>query len=328
MLATIILKPFHHLGKENIAICFTDCALTKSIRQIRGIRWFQARKCWYLPLSKENYDLIKQKVEGIATIETTELRQYLEQRRGAGGLINQAHISRKRTTLFIAYHVCPENIEAFSQFQTLIQIKGYSPNTLRTYSDAFYQLLRLLGSVSINSLSKDNIQAYLLWLIKNKGCSESHVHTVVNALKFYFEKVENRPKEFFDLPRPKKPQKLPSILGETEVERLFKTVKNLKHQALLMTAYSAGLRVSELVNLQIRDVDSVRMMIHIHSGKGKKDRMVTLSRILVTVLRNYYKLYKPKEFLFEGEKGRPYSTRSAQMILHRAKGRGRHSEER
>ena len=160
----------------------------------------------------------------------------------------------------------------------------------------------------------------MLWLLKWKRYSYTHLHTTINALKFYFEQVEGRAKEFYDLPRPQKPLKLPPVMGEEEVVQLIQKTKNLKHQALLLTAYSAGLRVSELVALKIRDIDSGRMLVHIHEGKGGKDRMVQLSEVLLETLRAYYKQYKPTVYLFEGDRrGEPYSTRSAQKVIKRAK---------
>lgn len=198
----------------------------------------------------------------------------------------------------------------------MLQLKGYSPNTFRVYFNEFHCLLRLLGAVSVNDLTKDHIMSYLLWLIKKKKYSETHVHTAVNAIKFYFEQVEKRPREFHDLPRPKKPLKLPSILAEEEIVSLINNTGNLKHKAVLMTAYSAGLRVSELVRLKIAHIDSKRMMILIEQGKGKKDRMMPLSQRLLETLRLYFKKYRPKVYLFEGDKlGEPINTRTAQRVL-------------
>ena len=127
--------------------------------------------------------------------------------------------------------------------------------------------------------------------MKEKGCSETKVHTAVNAIKFYFEHVLEREKELYDLPRPKKPFKLPSILAEEEVVEIIKNIQNIKHKTMIMAAYSAGLRVSEIVSLKIKNIDNKRMMIHIQGAKGKKDRMVPLSNILLTMLRKYYKEY-------------------------------------
>ena len=126
-------------------------------------------------------------------------------------------------------------------------------------------------------------------------------------------------KEFYDLPRPKKRLKLPSILSEEEIIALIQKTRNLKHRALLMAAYSSGLRVSELVSLKIRDVDSKRMLLHVREAKGGKDRMVPLSQKLLITLSAYVSAYKPKEYLFEGEGNKAYSSRSAQEVLKEAK---------
>ncbi|RYZ27474.1 MAG: integrase [Sphingobacteriales bacterium] len=215
--------------------------------------------------------------------------------------------------------LCPDNLEAFSRFSEMMKLKGYSPNTQRTYSTEFHYFLRMLGETPAANLAKDEVQGYLLVLLQEKGYSEAHLHTAVNALKFFYEKVEGREKEFYDLPRPKKALTLPNVLAEEEVISLIKGASNLKHRTLLMTAYSAGLRVSELVHLKIADIDSKRMLIHVRRGKGKKDRFVGLSAKLLEVLRDYFKEYKPKEYLFEGEGGGPYSARSAQQVLQAAK---------
>ncbi|RYD96039.1 MAG: integrase, partial [Sphingobacteriales bacterium] len=151
--------------------------------------------------------------------------------------------------------------------------------------------------------------------------SDLHVHMAVNALKFYFEQVEGRVKEFYDLPRPKKAQTLPQVLAPEEVERLILREPNLKHRALLMTAYSAGLRVSELVRLRFADIDRARMVLYVRLGKGKKDRMVPLSPVLLKLLEEYVRAYRPREYVFEGEGGGPYSARSAQLVLQAAKRR-------
>ncbi|RPD45180.1 tyrosine-type recombinase/integrase [Paracnuella aquatica] len=262
---------------------------------------------------------IKDTLHGIATLEATPLKQYLEQRRAVQPMINGEQLSKQRVQIILEHPLSPENLHALTRLQAMIQLKGYSHNTLQSYSNEFHLLLRLLGRVYVSDLTKDHIQSYLLWLIQKKGYSETHVHMAVNALKFYFEQVEGRGREFYDLPRPKKPSKLLQILAEEEVVSLLMKTGNLKHRALLMTSYSAGLRVRELVNLKVLDIDSKRMMVHIRCGKGKKNRMVPLSRVLLQTLRAYFVAHRPKVYLFEGDRGGAYSTRSAQKVLHQAK---------
>jgi site-specific recombinase XerD len=141
----------------------------------------------------------------------------------------------------------------------------------------------------------------------------------MNALKFYFEQVLYQPKMFLEIPRPKKPFKLPTVHSEAEIKRMLKVTDNVKHRTMLMTAYAGGLRISEIVNLRIRDIDSVRMVIYVRGAKGKKDRQVSLSTVLLEQLRRYFKLYKPKGWLFEGSGGDAYSTRSLQQVFQSAK---------
>jgi len=129
-------------------------------------------------------------------------------------------------------------------------------------------------------------------------------------------------KFFWEIPRPKKPQQLPKLLNEEEIRKLFNALKNKKHKAMLFTAYSAGLRVSEIVNLKIADIDSKRMQIFIDRGKGKKDRYVNLSLVLLDILRNYVKSYKPapRVHLFESEQTlQAYPVRTVQQIFSNAK---------
>jgi site-specific recombinase XerD len=325
MLPAIHLEPAFYRGEEVILLCYSKCPTIENIvKTIKGIKWHLLRSCWYLPLHKESYTQLKEKVGSVATIDAATLKKYLIQRKAVQPLVSHNRLTRQRALQLLKHPLNEANLLAFSRFQALLQLKGYSPNTFRTYATEFHCLLRLLGSVNVNDFTKEHIQSYLLWLIKKKGYSEVQVHTAVNALKFYFEQVEKRGREFYDLPRPKKKEQLPSILAEAEVVTLLQKTVNLKHKTLLMTAYSAGLRVSELVSLKVKDIDSQRMLIHVRQGKGKKDRMVPLSQKLLEVLRSYHKAYRPKIYLFEGnEPATPYSTRSAQEVLKVAKQKAR-----
>ena len=115
--------------------------------------------------------------------------------------------------------------------------------------------------------------------------------------------------------RPKKEKTLPVVLSDEEILLILRSVSNLKHKAILMVIYSAGLRISECINLKIKDIDSNRMQIRVEQSKGKKDRYTLLSTKTLLILRDYFKTYRPKEFLFEGQDGGCYSTRSIQNIF-------------
>lgn len=299
----------------------SDRSFELEIRKLSGVKWSQLHESWYLPLNRDSYDTLIKLLKGVAEIDAADLKNYLQQKNALSPIPANKVISKVRAEILIQYPLCAENLDAFKRFREKIILKGYSPKTLKTYSNEFHYLLRMLDKEPVSSLTKEHVQSYLLWLIRNRRYSEAHIHTAVNALKFYFEQVEGRGTEFYDLPRPKKPQKLPSVLAEEEIISLIRETANLKHRALLMAAYSAGLRVSELVGLELRDIDSKRMMLHIRMAKGKKDRMVPLSKVLLETLRMYFKVYRPKKYLFEGAEGGRYSERSAQQILAEAKKR-------
>jgi integrase/recombinase XerD len=215
-----------------------------------------------------------------------------------------------------------ENLAALQKFVEQLKLKAYSPSTIKTYRNEFLQLLQLLGNKPVNELTPDDLRRYFLYCFEKLKLTENTLHSRINAIKFYFEQVLKREKFFWEIPRPKKRSQLPKVLNEKELERMFGAIGNIKHKALLFTAYSAGLRVSEVVGLKISNVDSNRMQICIESSKGKKDRYVGLSILLVDVLRAYLKRIKPRPvtYLFEGERaGMPYTSRSAQLIFHQAR---------
>jgi site-specific recombinase XerD len=138
---------------------------------------------------------------------------------------------------------------------------------------------------------------------------------MINAIKFFYENLLSRPKEVYDLPRAKKPHQLPSVFSESEILSIINATDNLKHKTMLCLAYASGLRISEITNMKIRDIDSKRMVITIRQSKGRKDRQVMLSDKLLVMLRSYYKEYKPKKWLFEGQYGEQYSTRSISKVM-------------
>jgi site-specific recombinase XerD len=321
MIPLIILRPFHYRSEEALGLDLNGHAeLEQMVRKLSAIRWCGDKGWWYLPLSRENFERIKDFVSPLARLDARWLRLYLEQRHIAKeAQLHGRKVSPKRVGQFLTTPLCPENQVALRRYTELLALKAYSQTTCRTYTTTFYTLLRILGKVPVASLTKERVQAYLLWLLREKGYSEANLHTTINALKFYFEQVEGRGREFYDLPRPKKPFKLPSILSEQEMILLIQKTANVKHRALLLTAYSAGLRVSELVTLKLSNIDSHRMLIHLHGAKGKRDRMVPLSQKLLETLRSYFLVYQPRVYLFETEPGKPYNAHYAQAVLKEAK---------
>jgi site-specific recombinase XerD len=217
-----------------------------------------------------------------------------------------------------------ENTDVIKEMRKMLVLKGYSSNTIQTYLNEMSQFLKIIKEVPASSFSAERIKDYLQFCLEKQGVSENTLHSRINALKFYYEQVLGRERLFWQIPRPKKPLLLPKLLNEKELARLFNALTNRKHKAMLFTVYSAGLRVSELAELKISDIDSQRMQILIRKAKGKKDRYVNLSPVLLDILRSYISVYKPRPrlYLFESDQtNTAYPTRTVQQIFSNARQR-------
>jgi len=163
------------------------------------------------------------------------------------------------------------------------------------------------------------VRDYLLYEIEDRRLSAGTISQIINSLRFLFVEVYKRPFEIGVIERPKRGSKLPVVLSLEEVRAILEGLGNLKHRVMLMLVYSAGLRVGEVVKLKPEDIDSGRKMIHVQSGKGRKDRYTLLSDVVLEYLRMYWKAYKPRTWLFEGQiPTEPYSVRSAERVFENA----------
>ncbi|MBE0516025.1 MAG: tyrosine-type recombinase/integrase [Methanophagales archaeon] len=170
-------------------------------------------------------------------------------------------------------------------------------------------------------VTNENIRDYLYYLANDREASTSTLNIAINALKFYYGEVLKR-RFVYEIKRPKKDKKLPVVLSQEEVFQIFSAVNNIKHKAILMLTYSAGLRVSEVVKLKLEDIDAERKLIHIKGAKGRKDRYTMLSDVALEALREYQEKYKPEKWLFIGmEPGMHVSTRTVQAIFEQACGK-------
>jgi site-specific recombinase XerD len=199
-----------------------------------------------------------------------------------------------------------------------MELKGYSPKTIKNYIYNVSNFAKFYNK-SPELLEEKEIRNYLHYCIMEKKLSEGTVNYINAGIKFFYTKTLNRSWNIDIIPRIKEPRKLPAILSPQEIKSIFDATENLKHKAILMTIYSAGLRVSEVCNLKITDIDSNNMQILIRQGKGKKDRYSLLSKSNLEILREYWKRYQPKEYLFSG-KGRTdaITPRSVQKMLEKS----------
>lgn len=170
----------------------------------------------------------------------------------------------------------------------------------------------------MSTVTHEDLERFNYERILSRKLSAPYQNQVINALKLYFRRFQSKHFDPDKIERPKEGTKLPTILNLKEVERLLLCTHNFKHRTMLMLIYSCGLRRGELLGLQIRDIDSKRMLIHIRSSKGNKDRMVPLSNKMLKQLRQYYRAYRPKTLLFEGADGGTYGATSLQKVFKRS----------
>lgn len=203
------------------------------------------------------------------------------------------------------------------EYISLLQTKRYSANTARAYTTLFAAFRNRFEDKKLTEINEVDIRQYMQEIV-DKGMSPSYQNQAINAIKFYYEQVLDMPQRFYEIERPVKERKLPLVLSEEEVARMIRVTTNLKHKAILVTIYSCGLRLSELLDLKITDIESDRGVIRIRDGKGKKDRTTILSELTLELLRRYYKLFRPSSYLFEGVNGSRYAAKSVQNIIKKA----------
>ena len=194
-------------------------------------------------------------------------------------------------------------------------VRNYSPCTIRTYISLLAQL-SIYYQCSPEHLSLSQIKRYLYYCVNEKGLANSSINQIISAVKILFQDVLQREWEPLKIKRPRKEKKLPVVFSKEEISLLLRSVFNIKHKAILSTAYATGMRLSELRMLVFSDIDADRMQIHVRSGKGKKSRMTLLSERLLEQLREYYKIFRPRNYLFEGAtRGEPISARTIQQVF-------------
>jgi integrase/recombinase XerD len=198
-------------------------------------------------------------------------------------------------------------------------VRGMADRTRETYLRAVTGLARHYQR-SPDQISDDEVQAYVLHLIRDRQRPWSTRNITVNALRFLYHTTLQRDRTTFCVPSPRQPGTLPAILSREEIERLIAHAANPKHRTMLLTIYAAGLRLNEALHLRVTDIDSARMTIRVEQGKGRKDRYTVLSRRLLETLRTYWTTARPSTWLFPSqETGRPLHPTALQKAYHVAK---------
>ena len=274
-------KLITHKAEKRIAVTFErNQELIDRFKKLDGAKWSTTLKTWHLPDTEEYRQRFKISFQKQLPTETQQ------------------------------------QIETFMQW---LRSKRYSDSTIKTYREAIRIFLQFFSEKALNEIENEDIIIFNNdYILKNK-LSASYQNQMVNAVKLFFQTVENRKLNTAKIHRPKKPKTLPNVLSKEEIKAILDAHGNLKHRTMLSLIYACGLRRSELLHLKPSNIDSKRGILLLKQAKGKKDRIVPISAKMIAMLRDYYKTYQPQTWLFEGQtQGEQYSAESLQRVLKQA----------
>lgn len=285
-----------HRGENRIRVEMEyDLASIHLLKQIPDARWSKTLNAWHVPYTKEIFKHLKMLFPNLEY--TTEN-------------VNNHPEDQLRNK---------EILERTDQFRLWLQYKRYSPSTIKNYLEVLKTFLEFNSPKTPDEVEPDDMVQFVNnYIVKNR-MSYSYQNLAVNAAKLFFREIIKSSFDVQKFERPRPEHKLPNVLSKEEVKKILQAHTNVKHRCMLSLIYACGLRRSELLNLMPVHVDSKRGILLIKQSKGKKDRIIPISEKTIRMLREYYKLYLPVKWLFEGQRpGEQYSEKSLESVLKQA----------
>lgn len=285
----IIIK---EINEKELAVSFKyNIEWINRIKSIPGRRWDGEKTCWIVPNTTNS----KRQIENL--FKNEKIYWYKSEYKE---LCNN------------------DSDKIIDEFKKQLILKGYTNKTIKVYMGHIRRFLQFTNNKG-KDITREDIEEYMFNLLDQQHNSHSYVNQSLSAIKFLFKYVLKKNELLYELPRPKKEDKLPNVLNNEEIVRIFEEVKNYKHKAILYLVYSSGLRVGEVVRLKVEDIDSERMVVRVKQGKGRKDRYTLLSEVALKALRKYVAIERPEIWLFPGGKEGSFLTeRSVQKIFSKA----------
>ncbi|MBI9036139.1 MAG: tyrosine-type recombinase/integrase [Bacteroidales bacterium] len=306
---TVTLTPIRSEYGRFIVIQFKyDRSIIYQLKNCRYSTYHTNLKHWVIQAQKSQ---LKGFIEHMHPLLTLALSQKLKIK--DHNLIRLLYEQHYKKTL--DYKSCPD-----TYLRTLF-LNNYSENTIRTYYSLFLRFINCYKATTqdeIDQFDSSNINQYHDLMVQSGKYGYTWMNQSINAIKFYYVKVLKRKLEFDHIIRPKQQKKLPRVWTKKEIHQIINSIDNLKHRAIISLIYCGGLRVGEVLNLETRDIIVDQMLMHIRGAKGKKDRYTLLAHSSLKLLREYYKEYKPKKHLFDGQYGGKYSASSVRKVFHTA----------
>ncbi|MBI4929483.1 MAG: tyrosine-type recombinase/integrase [Bacteroidetes bacterium] len=311
---TITLDHLRHNGIQNIRIDFLFNNELNEIAKTIPAKWTSTHKCFYLENTPENMQKIVAAFKNKAWVDSTRLkaRQELFPK-----TIKQKTIAAQKNFSKLS----KETSERINEYKRYLKTLRYSDRTIENYVDMVSSFLGFASPKTIEEITLADVERFNYEHILKNHYSVSYQRQAISALKLFYSRISGKSLNITELERPQRTYRLPTVLSAEEVMNILKCIPNLKHKAIIACIYSSGLRISELLNMQIKDIDVNRMQIMIRRAKGNKDRVVGLSKMFLIILKRYAEAYKPVDYLFNGEDGGKYSAESVRNILRRACGK-------
>ncbi|MFA5647446.1 MAG: tyrosine-type recombinase/integrase, partial [Bacteroidales bacterium] len=302
----IILSTGHHRDNDVIFIRFPkNPELMAKVKSLDGSRWSQSNRSWYINKNDFNLTTVFKVFSGHWVDYDALKKEPLE---------SQQLANQKTVTLVSAPSLSNKAlIEKYLQWLTH---RRYSPNTIRTYIEMIKVFAVHMGNTELDKVTNLDVMNFINTKLVAQGYSFTYQNQLISSLKLFFREVVDSEINIDKLQRPRREYKLPNVLSKEEVKQILSSPKNVKHKTMLSLLYACGLRRRELLMLKPTDINSSRKTLMVRNSKGRKDRLVPLSDKTITMLRDYYKLYKPKVWLFEGQvEGERYSEASIAKVL-------------
>jgi len=305
----ITLSTIEHKGKTAYRLHFAyDATVKKLLKPLPYVRWSATHNCFYAFCDTITFSALYKQLR--------DLKLFVDYSEIQKSRPVSSPVAKPKAILNLP-DLAESTQKELARFNRWMEEKRLATSTVNTYHAVtmlFLQYLQLKQAPSPDGLW---IQRFNHDYILKGGHSVSYQNQCINGIKKYFA-FKNMEVETMNIERPRKEKRLPVVLSKEEVKNIFDATYNLKHRTLLSLIYSAGLRIGEALALRPQNIDRHRMLIHIKMAKGKKDRYTLLSPNILQLLETYYRVYKPKTYLFEGQDGGPYTSSSAQQVLKKA----------
>ena len=273
--------------------------LLPRVRSLTGVQWNASQRVWQFPYDSEVYKAMKDFLENKVTLDCQEADSQI------------AELEAR------AQSEAAHQME-FSQLDAWMRSQRYSLQTIKAYMDSLRVLARWFSPVPLHQIHAEDLIKFNIEYILAKGYSATYQNQMINAFKLYLKRFGHPQMHLDQIHRPRRAFRLPHVLSKQEVKQILESLINRKHRAMLSLIYACGLRRSEVLNLRPSDIQSDRGLLFVGNAKGAKDRVVPLSSKLLVQLRDYYRDYRPKVFLFEGQGGGKYSPKSLQLVFRHA----------